>query len=128
MMEKRKLINKKDFLLIILLVIISIVFFVLYNYLNFSERVKAELVVDGKIIKEISLDKDMTFELEKNHNIVFEIKDKKIRFLRSDCPDKICVNTGFISKGGQSAVCLPNKVSLRITADNKDDEIDGIAQ
>lgn len=32
----------------------------------------------------------------------------------SDCSDKICVNTGKISRVGQAVVCLPNKVSVTI--------------
>jgi len=32
----------------------------------------------------------------------------------SDCPDQICVRTGWISAAGQSAVCLPNRCVLTI--------------
>lgn len=34
----------------------------------------------------------------------------------SDCPDQICVRTGWISAAGQSAVCLPNRCVLTIEA------------
>ncbi len=34
----------------------------------------------------------------------------------SDCPDQICVRTGWITAAGQSAVCLPNRCVLTIEA------------
>lgn len=32
----------------------------------------------------------------------------------SDCPDALCVKAGLLSRAGESAVCLPNRVSVRI--------------
>lgn len=46
--------------------------------------------------------------------IELELKDHQIRFVQSDCPDHICVNTGFVSQEFQSAVCLPNKTAVAI--------------
>jgi hypothetical protein len=38
----------------------------------------------------------------------------RVRVTESTCPDKICVRTGWISRPGQSIVCLPNRVVVRI--------------
>ena len=46
--------------------------------------------------------------------VELELVDHQIRFRESDCPDHICVNTGFISQEFQSAVCLPNKTAIAI--------------
>ena len=43
-----------------------------------------------------------------------EISENRIRFIRVDCPDHICENTGFIGKAYQSAVCMPNKAAVSI--------------
>ena len=43
-----------------------------------------------------------------------EIKDGKVRISDSDCPDKICEKTGFITSPIQAIVCLPNRISVRI--------------
>ena len=40
-------------------------------------------------------------------------------FVCSDCPDQICVRSGFISQPGQMAVCLPNRVSLLIVSERR---------
>ncbi len=124
-MEKRKLIRKIDFWLIFGFVVIALAFYSAYNFFNRSMAVKAELVIDGTTVKEISLSEDKIFNLEQAPNITFEVKNGRIRFKQSDCPDKICVKTGFISKTGQMAVCLPNKASIKIVGYK--DDIDSAA-
>lgn len=125
--EKRKLLNKSDFIIILILLALSLLIFLFYNAVYNGDKVKAEIVIDGKVVKEVSLERNMTFRIAEKPELEFEIKDNKIRFLHSDCPDKICVNTGFISKGGQTAVCLPNKTAIKITAENAENEIDSIS-
>ena len=46
--------------------------------------------------------------------VELELMDHQIRFRKSDCPDQICVKTGFISQEFQNAVCLPNKTAISI--------------
>lgn len=63
-----------------------------------------------------------TFDLsEKNESESFEVEgavieicEHKIRVKSSDCPDKICVNTGYISKKGEQIVCLPKKLIIKV--------------
>ncbi|MFR5073321.1 MAG: NusG domain II-containing protein [Bianqueaceae bacterium] len=43
------------------------------------------------------------------------------KFLSSDCPDQVCVRTGFISLAGQTAVCLPHRLVVRIISDSPSD-------
>lgn len=40
------------------------------------------------------------------------MQDHAIRFLSSDCPDKVCVNTGFLREDLQVVTCLPNRTTL----------------
>ena len=122
MIKKRK----TDIIIILILIIIALIsYFIINFYNNSSVDVKAELSINGKTVKTFSLDEDKIFTDENLPHIEFEIKDKKIRFLNSDCPDKICVNTGFIGIVGQTAVCLPNLASLKIVpidTNNQDNE------
>ncbi len=32
----------------------------------------------------------------------------------ADCPDRVCVRTGKLTRAGESALCLPAKISLRL--------------
>lgn len=54
------------------------------------------------------------------------IKSGSVRVLESDCPDKICIDEGSIKLTGQTIVCLPNKVVIKIISDNE--KIDGVLQ
>lgn len=42
------------------------------------------------------------------------IKDGEVYMESASCKNQICVNTGKISKKGESIVCLPNKVIVEI--------------
>jgi len=44
-----------------------------------------------------------------------EISGGKVRMIDSACPDKLCVKSGWISRQGESIVCLPNRVVIEIT-------------
>lgn len=120
MTYKRKFIKKSDIIIIISIIIIaSIFYFINTKFINSEKNIKAEITINNEKKYIVDLNEDKIFYLNENQNIMFEIKNKKIRFESSDCPDKICVKTGFIGKKGQSAVCLPNKVSIKIISDNK---------
>ena len=55
---------------------------------------------------------------------VIELDKDGAHFVSSPCPDKICVNRGIIKRAGESAVCLPQRVSVRI--EGGDSEIDSV--
>jgi hypothetical protein len=43
-----------------------------------------------------------------------EISGGRVRMIDSACPDKLCVKSGWISRPGESIVCLPNRVVIEI--------------
>ncbi len=45
---------------------------------------------------------------------VIEVSGNQVRMLSSDCPDKICIHMGWISKPGQVIVCMPNRVIITL--------------
>ena len=47
------------------------------------------------------------------YNII-EIKNGKIRDKEDNSPDQIAVRTGWISKPGQTSICLPHKLVISI--------------
>lgn len=127
-MYKSNFFNKKDIYIIISLLIISFIIYYLYNYIFAQyDTVYAEICINAKEKETILLDENKIFSVKSNPHVKFEIKDNKIRFLESDCPDKICVNTGFIGIAGQTAVCLPNKISLTIKSNKPDNDFDAVS-
>lgn len=43
-----------------------------------------------------------------------EIRGGKVRMTDADCPDRLCVHSRAASEPGDTIVCLPNRVVLRI--------------
>ena len=69
----------------------------------------------------IASQKTMTLPLDKNATYSVQNTDMKIKIengyaciYESDCKCKTCTRFGKLSQVGQSAVCLPNKVTLVI--------------
>ena len=52
--------------------------------------------------------------------VVIHVEQGAVWFAESACPDQICVRTGKLSQSGQSAVCLPAKVSVQISGSQQE--------
>ena len=86
-----------------------------------ASKIYAEITsADGVIT--VSLNENQIFSVDER--VVFEIKDGQIAFIESDCPNQICVGTGFLGRSGQMAACLPNNILLFIVSPEVDDTID----
>lgn len=113
-MEKLNFFTKKDLIIIFVLFALSLMLFLFFSFYTKGQSKYVQIIYDGNIVDTLPIDKDIEYNPQSNNNIVIEIKDNKARFKTSDCPDKVCVNTGWLSSPGQTAVCLPNKVSIVI--------------
>ncbi len=60
-------------------------------------------------------------------NTMVTVQDGKVFVSESPCHAKICIRTGQVSHNGQLIVCVPNKVVIRITGEEKP-EYDAITQ
>ncbi|MFP5506011.1 MAG: NusG domain II-containing protein [Gammaproteobacteria bacterium] len=43
-----------------------------------------------------------------------EIRDAQVRFMDSPCSNKVCIHSGWHRHAGETAACLPNRISVRI--------------
>ena len=69
----------------------------------------------GKLLEKVGLEKD-TMVVLRDGRMKVEVKDSKVRVAWSDCPNQICVNTGWIKTAGDIIVCVPNEVLIEIEA------------
>lgn len=84
----------------------------------------AVITQDGEQIKEINLSKlkePETIVIEKPLHQVILAENGRICFYESDCPNQTCVNMGWLTKAGDKAVCLPNKVIITIEGEGESD-------
>ena len=117
--------KKKDFIIIAVIVLVAFIALAMIKFFPKSTADTAVIKYDGKVVKEVSLNVDTEFSLKEDPTVKFKVQNGKISFIDATCPDKICQNTGFISKTGQSAVCLPKKTVLQLKG--SENEIDVVA-
>lgn len=109
-------------IIIVLLVAASGFIFLKYGRDNDFNSKKAEIYIDGELYQSYELTDDMDEEIvidtELGTNIV-KLYDNGANIIDADCPDKVCVDDGFISEPGEMLVCLPNKVVVEIKGEKE---------
>ena len=117
----RKLLTKKDFIIIVTILILCGVLFALKGISSKGDSFV--VTVNGEVVFEESLNGEY---LEKTFNNVTICRENGSVFIKSSsCKDKICVRTGKIQKKGESAICAPNGVAVTIKGSNNNDAITG---
>lgn len=117
---ENKVFRKKDLVIILPCLLIVGLILLWYNQQPSAAGI-AVVEKEGKEVCRIDLGKQKKEEIINvggKMNVKLKVEPGAISFYRSDCPDKTCIRTGKISKPGQSAVCLPGKVSVRIVSGN----------
>lgn len=75
----------------------------------------AEVIVDGVVADTIPLRGAAAGERVYQSaygQCVVAVEDGRICIVHSDCPDQVCVHTGWLTRPGQSAVCVPNRIAV----------------
>lgn len=113
--------------IIFILVALSLLFVFFYRMIYKDESITAKIVQNQKIIEEIDLNnvneaREWVIMQEDGGTNTIRVEKGRIRFIDANCPDFVCVHTGWLSQPGDIAVCLPHKLSIQIEA--KIEEID----
>lgn len=80
----------------------------------------AVIAQKGEVLYEIDLEAvaaPYTIEIEGDCRNTVEVEQGRIRVVRADCPDGVCVDTGWITDGTKPIVCLPNQLVIEIKED-----------
>ena len=122
-----KFYKKNDILIIAFIMVIAIISYFAYKAVYQDKHGIAEIYYGSQLIMTVDLDEgvDRTFSVPQNKNVIFHLfEDGTIRFEESDCPDKVCINTGRVGMVGESAACLPNNLILKIVPSGKANQDD----
>lgn len=116
-MSDRKLINRLDAVLILIILLISAAALCFRHFS--SGKLEARIVVSGETVYTIDLSSvDAPYDIELNGgNVIITVEPDCIYFKSSDCPDKLCVNCGKLTKSGDSAACVPEKVAVSLSGE-----------
>ena len=117
-MTQRKLFNKRDIWFLAGLVLLALFAYVWRGSAALYGERFAQVSSGGQVVwrAPLSAPGQATFTLEQA-NVQLLVSDGSAGFVSSDCPDQICVRSGFISQPGQIAVCVPNRTSLLIVGE-----------
>lgn len=80
-------------------------------------------VFSGGEISRYPLDADQSITLSgEGYTLRLVIEDGSVWIEDADCPDKLCVKTGRVTKSGESIICVPARISVKLTGgkDNED--------
>lgn len=88
-------------------------------YFKFNKSTSKNVVVkdtNNNVLLTFDLYEDNCYELAGKYGLFhIEVKDGKCRAIDVDCPNQICVNTGWISEDNPlPIVCLPNGIMVQI--------------
>ena len=120
-----------DFIIIAILMIFSFLPEVIFGFVvgRDFDQTYAEISINGKIEKTIPLtnhtgEEIIYFKSDKGHNTII-INGDKIGIIDADCSDKVCMNPEYISKPGETLVCLPHKFMIEVKGkkNNEDEDI-----
>ncbi len=119
-----KFFKKSDVVIIAVILMASLASFVLYNLYARDESVKAEIYYYSQLIETVSLKgEERTFSIPQDPNVVIRLDGEgNIAFIASDCPDKVCINTGKLHRAGEYAACLPNGIIVKIVPTKRDED------
>lgn len=122
-----RILRPYDYLIILLLIVGSFLPFVLFQAQAQSQTGDryAVIRINGQEVDRFNLDALSTLEktyypAQGQFNII-EIDDGRIRVKEDNSPDQIAVKTGWISKNGQTSICLPHKLVIEIKQSGAED-------
>lgn len=85
---------------------------------------EAQVYKEGRLVQTIKLRPDYREELRlggaERYNLIVA-DDGRVRMAEADCPDQICVRTGWVSAAPQQIVCLPYRVVVKVVSSSPPD-------
>lgn len=133
--EIKKQIRPFDFIIIFLLILASFIPYGIFAYAQSQQTEEtnqkiAIVSINGKEVDRFILEPDTPhqektfYPSDKQYNII-EIDGEQIRVKKDNSPDQIAVRTGWISKPGQTSICLPHHLVIEIknTVPDPEDEL-----
>ena len=104
---------------------------ILFFIINRTDEIKGDYVLitlNNSEYARIPLNKDtvLSIDSDKGKNTVV-VSDKEVYVESADCPDQICVDHAHIMYEGETIVCLPHRLIIKIVSE-EGSETDAISQ
>ena len=125
-MKNRLGLRPGDFVLFALILLGACLIWVRFAMLQ-TDRVYGEIWHDGECVERVVLSDSYheVFEVQGDQTMcTIEADGKRMRFVQSQCYDHTCERTGWVSRVGDTAVCLPNRMMIKIVGAGSGDGVD----
>lgn len=111
--------KKSDIVLMVMIVIIGSLSGI-YLSLGKTAGDEVEIKIDNRVYGTYRLDLDRTIVVKgSNGKNIVTIKNGSVKMSSASCKNQVCVHHSPISKVGESIICLPNKVIVKIKGSSK---------
>ncbi|MBO4563170.1 MAG: NusG domain II-containing protein [Clostridia bacterium] len=115
-MDKKRIVN--DIILVVALLALALA---AWGVIRITHKSGDYAVVEiaGEETARYPLNEDIRIDIEAEggHVNTFVISDGKAYVESADCPDKLCVKQHAVSRVGETIICLPHKLVIRIVGE-----------
>ncbi|XJS09968.1 NusG domain II-containing protein [Aerococcaceae bacterium WGS1372] len=120
-----------DYIFIVLAIVLSFLPNLITNArFNSNQDIQniAIVKIHGEVVAEYPLSEDgdsvvETFYPSENQYNIIEVSNNRARIKEDNSPDQIGVRTGWISRPGETAICLPHGLVLEIIGKMSEDKL-----
>lgn len=105
----------------------ALLFFLVPRLFSGQEEARVEILLDGELLEGYPLSEDRTITVlgvEEGYNLVL-VTGGTVKVTDADCPDQLCMKQKSISRDGESIICLPHRLIVRIQS-QKESDIDAV--
>lgn len=120
--EKDLKIRKNDIFLVASIIILCIIISVIPFFFS-SDGSSVLIYLDGELYAEKSLNENSVTDIDGLMQVVIE--NGKAYVKNSVCPNGACEHSAPVSSSGESIICLPNKIMIKISGETEMDAISG---
>ena len=120
--------KKSDVVLFFILMALSVgLMFFVYRTGSAGERI--EIKVAGELYATYSLaeDRTVTVEQDEGKKNIIRIEGGEVTMASSTCKNQVCVDHAAVSRGGESIICLPNRVIVSIIGSEGGESYDSVS-
>lgn len=118
--------RRLDLPVIAAVLLLALLFFLLPKWLpDRAEGRRFTVEVSGHTVADHSLCEPGVYSVQAGENtLILTVSDGAVFVSDSDCPDGVCRRMGAISRAGETIICLPAGVCIRVVGEG---EVDGYA-
>lgn len=109
---------KKDIIIVSVLLVVALGGYLCFNMNNNKNARYVQIYRGDILMKTYLLSRDGQYELKTGNDFnQLVIENGSVFIKEANCPDKLCVKQGTISKSGESIICLPHKIVVKISSE-----------